>query len=264
MAKTVSVYDMEGKSIGNVELPEFFETPVRSDLIKRAVVALQSHMFQPQGRDPMAGKRNTAQSIGVGHAMSRIPRIKGDRYPKANQAAFAPGTVKGRLLFPPVPSKRVSKKINSKELKLAMLSALAATTSKELIKTRGHRIVEGQEFPLVVSDDLEHLVKNSEAEGLLKKMGIWDDVERASKRKMRSGRGSMRGRPFKHPVSALVVVEKKQGAEKAFGNFAGVNVVDAASLNVEDLAPGTHPGRLTIWSQSALKAISIRLGGNIS
>jgi large subunit ribosomal protein L4e len=145
-----------------------------------------------------------------------------------------------------------------------MLSALAATTSKELIKTRGHRIAEGQEFPLVVSDDLEHLVKNSEAEGLLKKMGIWDDVERASKRKMRSGRGSMRGRPSKHPVSALVVVEKKQGAEKAFGNFAGVNVVDAASLNVEDLAPGTHPGRLTIWSQSALKAISIRLGGNIS
>ncbi len=114
----------------------------------------------------------------------------------------------------------------------------------------------------MVSDDLEHLAKNSEAEGLLKKMGIWDDVERASKRKMRSGRGSVRGRPSKHPVSALVVVEKKQGAEKAFRNFAGVNVVDAASLNVEDLAPGTHPGRFTIWSQSALKAIGIRLGGN--
>jgi large subunit ribosomal protein L4e len=264
MAKTVSVYDVEGSPIGNVELPKFFETPVRSDLIRRAVVALRSHMFQPQGRDPMAGKRNTAQSLGVGHAMSRIPRIKGDRYPKANQAAFAPGTVKGRLLFPPVPTKRVSKKINSKELRLAMFSALAATTSKELIKTRGHRIGEDKDFPLVISDDLEHLAKNSEAEGLLKKMGLWDDVERASKRKMRGGRGNMRGRPSKHPVSALIVVEKKQGAEKAFGNFAGVNVVDAASLNVEDLAPGTHPGRLTIWSQSALKAISIRLGGNVA
>jgi len=264
MAKTVSVYDMEGKSIGNVELPKFFETPVRSDLIKRAVVAQRSHTFQPQGRDPMAGKRNTAQSLGVGHAMSRIPRIKGERYPKSNQAAFAPGTVKGRLLFPPVPTKRVGKKINGKELKLAMFSALAATSSRDLVKTRGHRIVGDQEFPLVVSDDLERLVKNSEAEALLKKMGVWDDVERASKRKMRGGRGSMRGRPSKHPVSALVVVERKQGAEKAFGNFSGVNVVDAASLNVEDLAPGTHPGRLTIWSQSALKAISVRLGGSIA
>jgi large subunit ribosomal protein L4e len=262
MTKTVSLYDIEGKSIGTVELPKFFETPVRPDLIRRAVVALQSHMFQPQGRDPMAGKRNTAQSIGVGHAMSRIPRIKGDSYPKANQAAFAPGTVKGRLNFPPVSHKQVRKRINGKELKLAMLSALAATSSKELVKARGHRITEDLDFPLVVADDLERLAKTSDAESLLRKMGVWDDVERASDRKMRGGRGSMRGRPFKHPVSALVVVEKRQGAEKAFRNLSGVKVVEAASLNVNDLAPGTHPGRLTIWSQSALKAIGTRLGGS--
>jgi large subunit ribosomal protein L4e len=262
MTKTVSLYDMEGKSIGRVELPKFFETPVRPDLIRRAVVALRSHMFQPQGRDPMAGKRNTAQSLGVGHAMSRIPRIKGDRYPKANQAAFAPGTVKGRLVFPPVPTKRIRKRINRKELKLAMLSALAATSSRELIKARGHRITEDREFPLVISDDIEHLTKSSEAEDLLKKMGIWDDLLRASNRKHRAGRGSVRGRPMKHPVSALVVVEKRGAAETAFRNFTGVEVVDAASLNVDDLAPGTHPGRLTMWSESAIKAIGNRLGGN--
>lgn len=262
MTKTVNLYDMEGKSIRKVELPKFFETPVRSDLIKRAVVALQSHAFQPQGRDPMAGKRNTAQSIGVGHGMSRIPRIKGDRYPKANQAAFAPGTVKGRLVFPPVSSKRVSKKINRKELRGAMFSALAATSSKELIKARGHKIPDDQEFPLVVADDLEHITKASEAEQLFKKIRIWDDVERASDRKVRGGRGSVRGRVFKNRVSALVVVGKKQGAERAFRNLPGVGVVDAASLNVDDLAPGTHPGRLTIWSESALKAISSRMGGH--
>ena len=255
------MYDLEGNAIGKVELPGFFENPVRADLIKRAVVALQSHRFQPQGRDWMAGKRNTAQSIGVGHGMARVPRIKGDRYPKANQAAFAPSTVKGRLTFPPVSSKRVGKKMNRKELRLAMLSALAATSSKELVKARGHKVAENQEFPLVVSDDLERLAKTSEAENLLKKVGVWDDVERASNRKMRSGRGSMRGRPYKHPVSALVVVEKRQGAEKAFGNLTGVSVVDAASLSVEDLAPGTHAGRLTIWSESALKAVGVRLGG---
>jgi large subunit ribosomal protein L4e len=72
----------------------------------------------------------------------------------------------------------------------------------------------------------------------------------------------MRGRPLKHPVSALLVVEKRQGAEKAFGNFSGVKVVNAASLNVNDLAPGTHPGRLTIWTQSALKVVGGRLGGS--
>ena len=172
MTKTVSVYDMEGKSVGQTELPKFFETPVRSDLIRRAVVAIQSHMFQPQSRDPMAGKRTTAQSIGVGHAMSRIPRVKGDRYPRGNLAAFAPGTVKGRLAFPPVASRQVRKKINRKELKLAMLSALAATSSKQLIKARGHIVAEDKEFPLVVSDDLERITKNSEAEKFLRKKWV--------------------------------------------------------------------------------------------
>ena len=101
----MNIYDLEGKSVGKVELPECFDDPVRFDLIQRAVVALQTAKFQPQGRDPMAGKRTTAQSLGVGRAMARVPRVKGDRYPRANLAAFAPSTVKGRLTFPPTSAK---------------------------------------------------------------------------------------------------------------------------------------------------------------
>jgi len=261
LAKTVSVYDLEGKSIGQVELPKYFETPVRADLIRRAVVALQSGTFQPQGRDPMAGKRTTAESIGVGHAMSRVPRVKGDRYPRGNLAGFAPNTVKGRLTFPPSPSKTLQKKINRKELKQAMLSALAATTSGELARARGHRLPPDFELPLVVSNDVEQVTASSEASKILKNLKIWDDVERASKRRNRGGRGSVRGRPHKRPVSALLVVEKKQTVQRAFRNLPGVKVVEAASLNVCDLAPGTHPGRLTIWTQSAIKSLDARFGG---
>jgi large subunit ribosomal protein L4e len=262
LAKTVEVYDADGKAVGKVVVPPFFETPVRPDLIRRAVVAIQSHMFQPQGRDPMAGKRTTAQSIGVGHGMSRVPRVKGERYPRGNMAAFAGGTVKGRQTWPPVSSKDPRKKINRKELRLALMSALAATSSRELVKARGHRFTSDRELPLVVADDLERITTNSDAEKLLKNLGVWDDVERASDRKIRAGRGSVRGRTYKHRVSALFVVQKKQGAEKAFRNLSGINVADVASLNVNDLAPGTHPGRLTIWSESALKGISGRLGGS--
>ena len=75
----------------------------------------------------MAGKSTTAESIGVGHGMSRVPRVKGDRYPRGNMRGFAPRTVKGRLTWPPVSSKTLRKKVNRKELKQAMLSALAAT-----------------------------------------------------------------------------------------------------------------------------------------
>lgn len=262
MTKTVSVYDADGKSVGKVAVPDFFESPVRTDLIRRAVVALHSGAFQPQGRDPMAGKRTTAESYGVGRGMSRIPRVKGERYARGGLAGFAAGTVKGRLTFPPTSAKQSGKKINKKELNLAMRSAVAATSSKELVKARGHRITADLDFPLVVSDDAEKITTSSDAEKILRNLGVWDDVKRASNRKARSGKGSVRGRPFKHPVSALVVVAKRQGAEKAFRNFTGVKVVDVLSLNVSDLAPGTHPGRLTIWTQSALKGLDSRLGGS--
>jgi large subunit ribosomal protein L4e len=32
-------------------------------------------------------------------------------------------------------------------------------------------------------------------------------------------------------------------------------------LNVEDLAPGTHPGRLTAWTKSALEFVENRFVG---
>jgi len=209
----------------------------------------------------MAGKRTTAESMGVGRGMSRIPRVKGERYSRGGMAGFAAGTVKGRLTFPPTSARVPAKKINRKELRAAMLSAVAATSSKSLVKARGHRIPDALEFPVVVSEAAEKLTKNSEAEKILKNLGIWDDVERASERKIRSGRGSARGRPYKGHVSALVVVSKRQGAERAFGNFSGVGVVDVSSLSVSDLAPGTHPGRLTIWTDAAIKGLETRLGG---
>src|SRR5512141_196456 len=95
--KTAEFFDLEGKSQGKITLPEVFTTPLRPDVIKRAVLAIQSNRIQPQGRDPMAGKRTTAESRGTGSAIARVPRIKGG----SGRAAFAPSTVKGRQPHPP-------------------------------------------------------------------------------------------------------------------------------------------------------------------
>ena len=141
-----------------------------------------------------------------------------------------------------------------------MFSAIAATSSKPLVQARGHQIPENLQLPVVISDEAEKITKNSEAEKMLKNLGVWEDIERASDRKIRSGKRSVRGHPHKHRVSALVVVSKRQGAERAFGNFSGVGVVEVSSLSVNDLAPGTHPGRLTIWTESAIKGLESRFG----
>jgi len=90
--KTAEIFDLKGESTGKINLPNIFSTPLRPDVIKRAVLAIQSSSIQPQGRDPMAGKRTTAESRGTGSAIARVPRIKGG----SGRAAFAPSTVKGR------------------------------------------------------------------------------------------------------------------------------------------------------------------------
>ncbi|MBS7608004.1 MAG: 50S ribosomal protein L4 [Candidatus Bathyarchaeia archaeon] len=252
MAKTVKVFDLDGKPVEKMTLPPIFETPIRPDVIKRAVLAIQSNRFQPKGRDPMAGKRTTAESRGVGLGLARIPRVKG---PTA-RAAFAPGTVGGRLAHPPTPEKKIVKKIPKKEKRLALFSAIAATASKETVASRGH-VVEGvPQIPLVVVDELEGLKKTKDVEETLIKLGVLGDLYRVREStKVRAGKGKLRGRRIKQAVGPLIVVAEDRGIGEAARNIPGVDVVPVKELNAEILAPGTHPGRLTIWTKGAIEAL---------
>src|SRR5512138_58548 len=128
MAQT-EIFDLQGKSTGRITLPAVFDTPLRPDVIKRAVLAIQSSRLQPQGRDPMAGKKTTAESRGTGSATARVPRMKTG----SGRAAFAPSTVKGRQPHPPKVDKVIVRAIPKKEAKLALTSAIAATAQKEVV-----------------------------------------------------------------------------------------------------------------------------------
>lgn len=251
--RTVTVVGLDGKPTGKISLPSTFETPLRLDVIRKAVVMQQSHRFQPQGRNPMAGKRTTAEGFGVGRGISRVPRI-GGHGPLSGQAAFAPGTRGGRMAFPPLSSTIPAKRVNRKERGLALRSAIAATASPEMVRQRGHQIDEGLQLPLVVSDELEKFTKASEARKCLVALGLWDDISKV----MRSRESH--GGHTKHAVGPLIVVGEYQGAQRAFQNFEGVDVVRTRDLSVEHLAPGTHPGRLTIWSESAIRTMTGKSG----
>ncbi len=247
--KTAKVFDLEGKNIKKIDLPEVFSTPIRTDVIKRAVLAVQSSRFQPQGRDYMAGKRTSAESRGTGSAIARIPRIKGG----AGTAAFAPGTVGGRLPFPPKSEKRILKKIPKKEKRLAVMSAIAATAQRNMVASRGHSIEDVVGFPLVVTDDLEGLKKTKEVEETLIHLGILSELFRVKEsRKIRAGKGKARGRKMKQAVGPLIVIKENQGIQEAASNILGVQTVAVNKINAEMLAPGTHPGRLTIWTEGAI------------
>lgn len=242
------VFNLDGKEAGTVELPEVFMTPFRPDVIKRVVIAIQSHRIQPKGRDLYAGKRTTAESWGVGYGLARIPRLGTGR------AKFAPGTVSGRLAHPPVAEKKIYKKIPKKEKRLALFSAIAATARKEIVEARGHIIDNVPALPLIVTDDLESIKKARDLKNTLINLGVWPDIERVMNSvKVRSGKGKMRGRRLKKAVGPLIVVSRDMGIFKASRNFPGVDIVKAKDLNPEVLAPGTHPGRLTIWTISSIE-----------
>ncbi len=255
---SAKVFDLKGEEVSKLNLPQIFNTPTRPDVIKRAVVAIQSHKYQPQGRDPMAGKRNTAESRGTGLGISRMPRLKS----RGQRAAFAPGTVGGRSAHPPEAEKKIRKKIPKKEMHLALRSAVAATGSKEAVASRGHMVDDVPDFPLVVVDEIQSLKKTKDIEDALINLGVWPDIFRVKEsRKVRAGKGKMRGRKMKQAIGPLLVITKNEGVAEAARNLPGIQVASVENLNAELLAPGTHPGRLTVWTSSAFEKLETVFGG---
>jgi large subunit ribosomal protein L4e len=250
--KTANIYDLQGNPTTKTTLPTVFTTPLRPDVIKRAVLAIQSHRHQPQGRDPMAGKKTTAESRGTGLGISRVPRVKGG----SGRAKFAPSTVGGRQPQPPTAQKKTAKNIPKKEKRLALQSAIAATASKETVAARGHAIQNIPQIPLIVTNSLEELTQTKQVEEALTHLGVLPDIQRVrASRNIRAGKGKRRGRKTKQATGPLIVIAENKGLTEAAQNIPGVQVAKVNDLNPELLAPGTHPGRLTLWTNSALEQL---------
>ncbi|MBP1357448.1 MAG: 50S ribosomal protein L4 [Sulfolobus sp.] len=258
--KKAQVFDVKGNKVEDIELPLFFSYPVRKDLIRRAFLSEFTKSLQPKGRDPMSGKRTTALSFGINLGLARVPRVKG-----SGEAALAPNTVGGRVTFPPVVEKRIKEEINEKEKRLAIISALSATTDINVAKNRGH-IFSAESLPIIVSDDLTKLIKSKEILGVLSALKVSDDIERVKeKKKIRAGKGKMRGRKYKRAKGLLIVIHEKNPVFiKAASNLPGVDVVTAQDLSVIHLAPGGHPGRLTIYTKSSIDVLRKRFEGRLT
>jgi large subunit ribosomal protein L4e len=243
------ILSLDGTVERDIDLPPAFSEEFRPDLIKKAVLALQSTRRQPHGTYPYAGIESSAVGWGSGRGASHVPRIK-----NGSRAAKVPQAKGGREAHPPVVQKVLLQRINKKEKQKAFNSALAASASEELVRARGH-LFSGS-IPVVFEDGFEDLIRTTEVISALSAAGVYSDIERSKQsRKVRAGRGKMRGRRYKQRKSILIVTSGKQ--LKAAKNLAGVDVVTFDQLNTEMLAPGTLPGRLTVFTERAL----MNLGG---
>lgn len=246
---------VDGKPQSTVLLPLAFSTPVREDLIRRAVVAAQSHRRQAYGTTPTAGLRHSVEWSGKGQGVARTPRLM-----DSNRGAQAPNTVGGRPAHPPRVDRIWDKKINRKERRLAFASALAATRESKLAAARGHDVPHGLALPIVIDTPVEAIRTSSDARAFLERLKLWTDVQRSAEgvHLRASGRARRRGRVRRTPRS-LLVVTSAPGLARGFENLSGVDVVPVPRLATEDLAPGGVPGRLTVFSRAAVESLRSRL-----
>ncbi|HII99104.1 MAG TPA: 50S ribosomal protein L4, partial [Methanoregula sp.] len=70
------VKTLDGGVTKSIDLPEIFSEAYRPDLIKKAVMALQSTRRQPHGTYPFAGICSSAVGWGSGRGSSHVPRLK--------------------------------------------------------------------------------------------------------------------------------------------------------------------------------------------
>jgi len=260
----LKIFDTKKGAKGDLQLPAQFNEPVRQDLIHRVVLSLQAGSRQPYGTDPDAGMRYSAKLSrrrrnyrgSYGKGISRVPRKILNR--RGSQmymvGALAPGTVGGRRAHPPKASKVWDQKVNRKENRKAIRSALAAVIDKTLVTQRGHKLPA--EYPFIIDDSFETLAKTKDVMQALLLLGFEAELARSSFTTVRAGKGKLRGRKSKRAVSLLLVTGDDDVALlDGAANIPGVTVVPVRSLNVEVLAPGTHAGRATLFTQHALKVM---------
>merc|ERR1711881_167682 len=250
-----------GNASGSVKTPAVFSAPIRHDLANFVHTQLRKNARQAQGVKRIAGEQTSAESWGTGRAVARIPRVRGGGTHRSGQAAFGNMCRGGRMYAPLKTWRKWHKKCNINQRRFAMTSAIAAAGVPALVMAKGHQIDNVPEIPLVVSNNVENYSKTKQAVTMLKAVGAWDDIKRVyATRRMRAGRGKMRGRKHVQKLGPCIVYNNDNGIVKSFRNIPGESLVPVETLNILRLAPGGHVGRFLIFTQDAAEALDTIYG----
>ena len=261
-----NILDINGKKVKEIELPKCFSQEVRKDIIAKVLEAKKSK--QPYSPSPVGGKQHSASGkivhrrhvwkSGYGRGQSRVPRKQMSR--RGSQfnwvAAEVPNARGGRRAHPPkVLSMMNILKVNKKELKLALFSAISATANEKEIVSKYRRLKDKKvgSLPLIVESKIISLKTKELISSLKKVIGKTLFELALQKKSVRSGKGKLRGRKYKKNAGLLLVTgEKEKLKTTAF------DVQNAKNLSVVDLAKG-GTGRLTLYTEEAIKYLVEKL-----
>ena len=260
-----NILSINGNKLRDIELPKCFSQKIRGDLIHKVLEAKKKR--QPYSPSPIAGNQHSASGkiqhrrhvwkTHYGKGISRIPRKTTSR--KGSQfvwiGATIPSAVGGRRAHPPkVASMINTKKINKKEMEIALNSAISATANKKEIVKRYENLktedLKNFNLPIIVEGKIASLKTKPLIESLKKILGekVFDSLSK--KKKIRSGKGKLRGRKYKKNKGLILVIGKDEKL-----NVKSVETINASNLSVNNLAEGS-PGRIAIYSEKAISELN--------
>lgn len=257
-----NILDINGKKLEEIELPSCFSQEIREDIIAKVLEAKKTK--QPYAPMLIAGKQYSASGkikhrrhvwkTHYGKGISRIPRKIMSR--RGSQfiwvGATVPQAVGGRRTHPPkVISMLNKKRINKKEMKIALTSAISATANEKEMKKKYERLKDEKigikNLPFIVESKIISLKTKDLLESLKEIFGgkLFDIV--IKKKKVRSGKGKLRGRKYKSNAGMLLVTGKSEKIKTKLFETANTD-----NLSVIDLAKGGQ-GRLVIYTKQAIE-----------
>jgi len=248
--------DKIGKQKKEIELPENFSSKIREDILKKVFESLKKR--QAYGAMKGAGAGYSASGIlrhrrhrwktTYGRDISRIPRKILSRHGSSFNwvGATISGTRGGRKATAPKSEKNQFKKINKKEFLIALNSALAGSVNKKYLEKKYDKIIK---TGLVFDSSILNL-KTKDFLKTMKKI-FEEGYEKILKEKsIRAGRGKTRGRKYKSNAGLLFVVGNDEKMKRK-----GIDIVNVQNLEIKDLAPNGEPGRITCYTEKAIKEI---------
>lgn len=264
----VKLFDKSGKVKGDVDLPKCFSERVRKDILLKVFEAQKGIYAQAYGAMEGAGAQYSASGISrkkrhawkgtYGKGISRIPRKIMSRHGASFNwiGATVSSTRGGRRPHAPRAEKNPFKKINKKELMIAVGSALAGSIAKSEVGASRHtRGADGasRKSEAVVFDGGVLDIKTKDFILVLKKVfgDEFDGILRT--KKVRAGRGKMRGRKYKSNAGLLFVVGNDEKMARK-----GICIVSVSDLTIKDLAPNGEVGRLVCYTENAVKDLGAK------
>jgi len=249
-----TLYDLSGKKKSEISLPEAFDSAIREDISAKCFEAEKFELRQPYSSYDEAGKRHSASGTishqrhqwkgHYGKGISRLPRKT--MWRRGTQffwiGAETSQTRGGRVAHPPVGLYSL-RKINHKEKRIALYSALAATFSKDKIKQR-----YASNFP-ITSAVIESLPSKTKSLLASVKNIFGDTSEKLVKiKEVRAGKGKRRGRKYKSTAGLLIITSQSENVK-----CSSYDVKQLSTLAIRDLYP---LGRIVLYTQKALEEIN--------